>query len=100
MRNSVQSDTLENTGSLSGYVALEPQHMMFLSSVQIYLVGTTRSVNADSSGYFTFTHLPAGLFTLRCLAPENIAGYSPRNKPVFRVDSRDTVLSDTLRIPL
>lgn len=92
-------DTLELAGSVSGIVQLYPHDKEFLRSVVIRLLGTSRAVNADSSGKFTLLQIPGGLYTLHCSVPPKLENYGELNVPFIRFNGNDTILSDTLRLP-
>jgi hypothetical protein len=86
-------DTLSGPGSLTGYVALQPNHD--LRSVAVQLLGTDVNVNVDSSGKFRLESLAAGNYRAR------VATTYPEYSPLFvnlhvRENASDT-LEDTLR---
>jgi hypothetical protein len=86
-------DTLDETGSIAGVVALQPNHD--LRTVTLQLLGTNEYANADRQGRFTFGNLAEGRYRLRVTTTEE--GYTPLFAGlVVGSGSRDT-LADTLR---
>ncbi len=88
------SDTLDETGSITGFAALQPNHLASTATVEI--LGTTRFANVEESGRFRFTGLAAGRYSIR------LSTTLPEYTPLYtgftvRAGTAD-LLPDTLRM--
>jgi hypothetical protein len=87
------ADTLGFPGSLTGRIALQPQHDPRTATVQV--LGTTLFVNVGADGSFRLGDLGAGQYRLKLSSIA--AGYAPLfNEFSIRIGRNDT-LADTLR---
>gem|GEM_PF-5200577 len=91
---SLPTDTLTKSGSITGYVALQPIHLPTNATVE--LIGTNYFSNVDLSGKFYFPSLATGSYTVR-ISVDSKLPYSPLYSS-FSVESGNAhILSDTLR---
>jgi hypothetical protein len=92
-RQGLGADTLTLPGSLTGWVALQPQHEVRTATVQV--LGTTHFVNVGADGKFLLTELGAGQYRLRVVSIEE--GYVPLFREISIREGRNDTLTDTLR---
>lgn len=93
--DSVPSDTLDEPGSVSGVVVLQPQDDP--QSVLVQALGTNSYTNVDGDGRFTLHNLGAGRYTLR--VSTTYADYNSLIVPArVRTGKADT-LPDSLFLP-
>lgn len=91
---SLPTDTLNKSGSITGYVELQPIHLPTNAIVE--LVGTNYFSNVDLSGKFYFPSLAAGKYTVRVSVDSKLSYTSLYTS--FSVESGNAqMLSDTLR---
>ncbi len=95
--NEIVSDTLEQTGSFSAYVVLQPNDMVNVQSVYVQILGTDVEFrNMDKRGMFSFEDLAPGRYRLRF--ETNLPDYSTTFREITIESGVDTVLSDTIEI--
>jgi hypothetical protein len=83
---------LEKSGSISGYVRLQPGDNPV--SVYIGVLGTYKYCNVDQQGKFTLTGLALGEYTLRLVS--NLDHYTPTFVSVNCISDSLLVLKDTI----
>ena len=88
----IASDTLDDPGSITGRVVLQPGHDT--RSVTVELLGTNIFVNVDEAGRFMLSGLAGG--TYRARATTTFAGYTPTFVPIKATSGR----SDSLGAPI
>lgn len=86
-------DTLDAPGSMTGWVALQPNHDR--QSVTVQALGTETYANADADGRFTLGSLAAGRYTVRVVTTEE--KYTPLYVSISIGAGRSDTLADTLR---
>ena len=95
--NEIESDTLEQTGSISAYVALQPNDMVNVQSVYVQILGTDVEFrNMDKKGMFSFEDLAPGRYRLRF--ETNLPDYSTTFREITVASGVDSTLSDTIAI--
>lgn len=88
-------DTLRQASSITGVVALQPQHDP--RTVTVNVLGTDAWANVASDGTFELPLLGAGVLRLRFST--SIPDYTPLYQSVPLPASVDFLFADTLRIP-
>jgi hypothetical protein len=88
------SDTLKDPGSITGIVALEPNHDRRTAFVQV--LGTNIFVNADADGRFTLKDMSRGSYSLRVVT--TFANYTPYFGGIRVRSGQSDTLADTLRM--
>lgn len=88
-------DTLRQAASISGVVALQPQHD--LQTVVVNVLGTDAWANVGTDGRFTLPLLGAGVRRLKFTS--TITEYTPLYQTVPLAPSQGFVFPDTLRLP-
>ncbi|MEO7426861.1 MAG: hypothetical protein ABI036_16865 [Fibrobacteria bacterium] len=90
----LDADTLGPPGSITGYIALQPNHLASTATVEI--LGTQYYTNVSETGEFRFSGLAAGAYSIRVSTtlPQYTQLYSGFR---IRTGSTDT-LADTLRM--
>jgi hypothetical protein len=91
---SIDSDTLRESGSVTGWVRLQPNHS--LETVTIQALGTNSFANADAEGKFTLGGLGEGRYSIRVLTTE--AQYTPLYTSITARSGKEDTLADTLRL--
>lgn len=93
----VKDDTLNNPGSISGIVALQPNHSHLLDNVYVIALGMGRAVNVDSTGWFTLSKLPQGDYDLQ--VDTEIENYGPKFVSTTITSSVNDTIADTITLP-
>lgn len=90
-------DTLRPTGTITGYLRVQPMHSP--SIAWVHLMRTNLFTKVDSTGFFRFTSVPAG--SLDLVAVSHLPEYTPTHKLVralpdstVHVDTIDLVYND------
>lgn len=84
-------DTLRPTGTITGYVRVQPMHSP--SIAWVHLMRTNLYTKVDSTGFFRLTNVPAG--SLDLVAVSHLPEYTPTHKLV-RAQPDSTVHVDTI----
>jgi hypothetical protein len=93
-RKTLPSDTLGEPGSVTGFVALEPDHDP--RNVFIQILGTNRFVNADSGGKFVLTGMAGGDYAMRIVT--TLDNYPPYFGGFTLPAGGSLVMKDTIRL--
>lgn len=93
----VRDDTLKLPGSISGVVALQPNHAHLLDNVYVMALGAGRAVNVSSTGRFTLGKLPQGKYDLQ--VDTDINDYGPRFLNVSIQPGVADTIEDTIHLP-
>lgn len=91
--NTVENDTLEPSGFLSGRIIIEPGHDP-LSPILLILGTTVYTSPYDSTGSFTTPALPPGTYSIRIFSIE--AGYQSVDTSVAIASGDSTVINISL----
>jgi len=91
---SIPPDTLGQPGSVTGYVALEPNHDPRTVFVQV--LGTDRFVNADSTGKFALHNMADGAYAVRVVT--TLPNYTPYFGGFQAKAGSAVQLADTIRL--
>lgn len=84
-------DTLRPTGTITGYLRVQPMHSP--SIAWVHLMRTNLYTKVDSTGFFRFSNVPAG--SLDLVAVSHLPEYTPTHKLV-RALPDSTVHVDTI----
>lgn len=84
-------DTLRPTGTITGYIRVQPMHSP--SIAWVHLMRTNLYTKVDSTGFFRFSNVPAG--SLDLVAVSHLSEYTPTHKLV-RAQPDSTVHVDTI----
>lgn len=93
----VKDDTLNDPGSISGIVALQPNHSHLLDNVYVIALGMGRAINVNSTGWFTLSKLPQGDYNLQ--VDTDIENYGPKFVDVSIASGIDDSVADTITLP-
>lgn len=93
----VRDDTLNNPGSISGIVALQPNHSHLLNNVYVIALGMGRAVNVDTAGRFTLANLAPGDYDLQ--VDTDVENYGPKFVSVSINSGVNDTITDTIYLP-
>lgn len=94
--NSVQNDTLDISGKITGIIKLQPQHQRMLPYVMIEIKGTSLEATPDTTGKFELNNVPINTrYYLRFTPPAGL-NYAPMPLMELKYDTRAVYDLDTI----
>jgi hypothetical protein len=85
---------LANTGHITGFVAVQPNHDPSIVTVQV--LGTQLYANVNNKGVFNLPRIASGEYNVRLIANET--GYNPTYKTIRVSKPGNDTLRDTLKV--
>lgn len=102
--NTVQDDTLYNSGKMIGYIKVHPLHRAILSGMLVEVKGISFETTPDSSGRFEIDDVPKNSSFRIKITPPWESGYNPKVLTITNDSSNvywiDTIFLDYTGIPV